>query len=540
MNKQIIPSSFFAKKLISAALFTLLAACSQEEIFTTPDNTDRQIICFNAQVDGATQTRAFGNSWSVNDSVGIYMKEAGSTLSESALIDGANNILYTTPAGNGSFKPLHEGIQTPESGTSVDFIAYYPHKEAIKSFVLPINILNQKDPEAIDLLYSNNLNGISDIKTALNLNFNHQLSRLSFTIKSANGTSLSDLKIALSGLKTTGSFDLKTGSLTVDESSAALLQLYPSVENGSALVQAIVLPEENIENAQLIVTLNNKQSKYILPIKSLVKGKQYNYNVTLNSSDENEGVKPEAEYTKWRETPVITKEMLDNADLMYVKHLMPNSMVDPVSKGKMRNYSMLYSKKHRIAYWVAYPLFAKCIGSSGRTDAWAYDPEIPTGSQANLKSGFGGNGYDRGHQIPSGDRTCDKATNETTFYYSNMTPQLGQKLNQSIWANLENKVRSWVSGTDTVFVVTGAIPPKSNVQYMKEMAVPEYYFKALARKVNGSFTTIAFKFDNEAYTGTDYMKEAISVKELEDLTGFTFFPSIDASAKATLNTSNWQ
>ena len=45
--------------------------------------------------------------------------------------------------------------------------------------------------------------------------------------------------------------------------------------------------------------------------------------------------------------------------------------------------------------------------------------------------------------------------------------------------------------------------------------------------------------DNKAYSGTDYMSTAISVEELEQLTGFTFFPTLDAQAKK-LDKSKWQ
>lgn len=46
--------------------------------------------------------------------------------------------------------------------------------------------------------------------------------------------------------------------------------------------------------------------------------------------------------------------------------------------------------------------------------------------------------------------------------------------------------------------------------------------------------------DNKKYAdGTDYMTTAISVEELEQLTGFTFFPTLDAQAKK-LDKSKWQ
>lgn len=83
--------------------------------------------------------------------------------------------------------------------------------------------------------------------------------------------------------------------------------------------------------------------------------------------------------------------------------------------GTMRNYTMFYDKTLKFAYWVSYPLFKECIGTHQRTDPWRYDDLIESKWQADLSSGFG-DPYDRGHQLPSGDRTCDKVTNDDTFF----------------------------------------------------------------------------------------------------------------------------
>lgn len=48
-----------------------------------------------------------------------------------------------------------------------------------------------------------------------------------------------------------------------------------------------------------------------------------------------------------------------------------------------------------------------------------------------------------------------------------------------------------------------------------------------------------YKLDHKAYSDTQYMKYAISVSELENMTGFTFFPSLPSEVKKTLNTSQW-
>lgn len=527
-------------KLWSSVFLLFLFACNQEDNQPIDNSSQATAIHFTSTVKGVALTRANGASWTVNDSIGVYMKKSGESLSAGSIVNSAANLLYTTKNGDGNFVTAGTDLYYPEDQSQVDFIAYYPQRNLSDPYVYPVNVTDQTDLEAIDLLYSNNLTGISSRSNAVNLAFTHQLSRLILNVKGTDNSKLTGLKLKLSGLKTKAAFSLADATLTPDQTATDTIVMHTSVAavtSTTGIAQAILIPESSISKITLTVELNGTKKHYDLSLTSLDRGTEYSYNLNITGGDTS--IDPQASYKRWTETPLITESMINDPDLLYVNHDMPNSMVDPVSGKEMRNYSMLYSKSNKIAYWVAYPLFPACTGSSGRTDAWAYDPNIAETYQANLSSGFGGNGYDRGHQIPSADRTCDAATNRTTFYYSNMTPQIGVGLNQTIWASLETKVRSWMSGTDTLYVVTGAIPPTGTVTQMKGMTVPAYYFKALARRINGSFTTIAFKFDNKVYSGNNYMEEAISVQALETATGFTFFPTIDSTVKATLDTSKW-
>jgi endonuclease G len=198
---------------------------------------------------------------------------------------------------------------------------------------------------------------------------------------------------------------------------------------------------------------------------------------------------------------------------------------------------MLFDKKYKLAYWVAYPLHASYIGSSGRTDAWQYDPLVPQSSQPDLSSSFG-SGYDRGHQIHSGDRTATAALNQTTFYYSNMTAQVSS-MNQGIWNNLESQVRSWTAQGDTMYVVTGAsirTAADQTITYAKGAAIPKYYYKALALKKGNDYYTIGFKIANAVIpSGTTYNNYRMTVSDLEKETGYTFFPKLSAQAKSTID-----
>ena len=110
-------------------------------------------------------------------------------------------------------------------------------------------------------------------------------------------------------------------------------------------------------------------------------------------------------------------EKIENSDFIYVTHeaLLNNRIV--------RNYTLCFDKTKYAARWVAYPLHKSYRGNSGRTydtrDVWPYDPEISSSLQAVGKGGY--NGYTRGHQIPSADRTATVDLNKQTFYIEHDT-----------------------------------------------------------------------------------------------------------------------
>ncbi len=227
------------------------------------------------------------------------------------------------------------------------------------------------------------------------------------------------------------------------------------------------------------------------------------------------------EGSSWMELPKIVQ----GSNYRFVTH------ATTVDGKKVRNYSMLFDTKERIAYWVAYPLCSMYLGRVGRTNAWNTDPSIPVNQQMNTSV----RGYDRGHQIPSGDRTATRGMNEQTFYYSNMTPQLG-KFNQEIWVDLEDRVRTWAKKCDTLYVVTGAVLHTTGgtetIRYAtdgtgKKIAVPNYYYKVLlSLTIRGGeyqYKSAGFWFAHKANTGTVDTSYMMTVDEIEKKTGWDFF-----------------
>lgn len=235
------------------------------------------------------------------------------------------------------------------------------------------------------------------------------------------------------------------------------------------------------------------------------------------------GLESDPYQSGWMELPAVE----DKEGRAFIYH---TAEVDGQQK---RNYSMLYDAAGRIALWVAYPLCSDYIGS-GRTDAWGYDPKIPDEYEPLLNHGWPERGFDRGHQIPSGSRNANTAMNRQTFYYTNMTAQVS-RFNQGLWANLENRVRGFVSVCDTLYVVTGPIFDSGEPERWTEdnagnpVAVPDGYFKAvLSYNISTStYYSVAFVYDNEEYSRSNpTASDMCSVSEVEAITGFTFFNNL--------------
>lgn len=238
------------------------------------------------------------------------------------------------------------------------------------------------------------------------------------------------------------------------------------------------------------------------------------------------GLESDPYQSGWMELPAVE----DEEGRAFIYH------TAELNGSERRNYSMLYDAAGRIALWVAYPLCSDYIGS-GRTDAWGYDPKIPDEYEPLLNHGWPERGFDRGHQIPSGSRNANTAMNRQTFYYTNMTAQVS-RFNQGLWANLENRVRGFVSVCDTLYVVTGPIFDSGEPERWTEdnagnpVAVPDGYFKAvLSYNISTStYYSVAFVYDNEEYSRSNpTASDMCSVSEVEAITGFTFFNNLPQS-----------
>lgn len=252
----------------------------------------------------------------------------------------------------------------------------------------------------------------------------------------------------------------------------------------------------------------------------------------------------------WAEMPAMTQ-------MAYCEYFFHDKLP---SNNALRNYSFCYDYQKHCALWVAYPLHA-CYteGSGHRTDAWSYDPCcVEDLLEPNLNYAYypqNGSSYShsRGHQLPSADRLASDEDNATTFYYSNMTPQL-QSLNGGTWESLESDLRKKWMCSDTLYVVTGAHFAEGygyaydNRGKGKPCAIPTHYYKVILRTKSGNsgkwvgecsadeLICAGFWFEHVAKAP----RQAMSVADIERYTGHTFFANIPNAPKEEYNASDWQ
>ena len=200
-------------------------------------------------------------------------------------------------------------------------------------------------------------------------------------------------------------------------------------------------------------------------------------------------------------------------------------------------YTLNYCEEYEQPYWVAYVLTADEVFSSNseRADNFHEDPSIPTGS-ATLAD-YKGSGYDRGHMIPAADLKWSEQAMDDSFYLSNMSPQVGS-FNRGIWADLESAVRTFAAQNQSICVVTGPVLTDGPYETIgsNEVAVPHYYFKTILDYTGDEHKAIGFLLANEG-SSADLTTFAVSIDELEELTGFDFFPALPDSEEEVLEAS---
>lgn len=226
--------------------------------------------------------------------------------------------------------------------------------------------------------------------------------------------------------------------------------------------------------------------------------------------------------------PKEEKEELDFVEVL--EDYLPTSTTDLVLD--YEHFSLSFSDAHKQSEWMAYELSYDLLDQkvATRHSSFSEDKNIKTGSAK--PSDYTKSGYDRGHLVPAADMAFSETGMRQSFLMSNVSPQL-PAFNRGVWKELEEQVRDWVKANRHMYIVTGAILTKPEIDRIgrnKHIPVPSHFYKVLLDLKLPEQKGVAFIIPNEKSTLplSDYM---VTIDSVETLTGITFFPKLPENLK---------
>lgn len=339
--------------MYSGALLAVIAlsACSNDLDKNSEWGSNE--VRFKSYIAGNVDTRVANGSnvWEDGDKVGIFMTKSGEALA-------GTQTAYTADS-KGNLTAQGTALKFPDTGTA-DFYAYYPYADGLTDNNVPVDVTDQT--KHIDLLYSKTAD-VASSTDAVNLGFKHQLTYVVLNI-TGNGIDASQVKVALKGTLTTGTFNLSDGTLT-PAGSAADINFNSSSDGKTAA--AIVLPATSVADAKLAFTLGDRTIEKALPVTSLNAGTKYTIPVTLTDGSISFG---EATIADWT-TGVVTGNV--DVDFGGGETPTPPATEGDGTKAKPYSVAQAIAKQDGSKAWV-----------TGYIVGYVNGADIKTGSNFNL------------------------------------------------------------------------------------------------------------------------------------------------------------
>jgi endonuclease G len=196
-----------------------------------------------------------------------------------------------------------------------------------------------------------------------------------------------------------------------------------------------------------------------------------------------------------------------------------------------------YNDSLGVPNWASWDLTASDVGTTERSSTFFTDTSLPAGFHLVTSSEYNSSGWDRGHMCPSKDRSDNTTDNDQTFLMSNIVPQNSSN-NSGLWADLENYCRS-LTATQEILITCGPRGFGANTIPSGYVHIPSNLWKIAVCVPLGSGTAydrltnspaaairvIAIDVPNATPTGS-WSNYVISVKQLQDLTGYNFFSAL--------------
>ena len=196
-------------------------------------------------------------------------------------------------------------------------------------------------------------------------------------------------------------------------------------------------------------------------------------------------------------------------------------------------YVLSYNRSKETLNWASWQLNKSWLGSVDRQNNFRPDSLLPPGWERVTPSAYSGSGYDKGHVVPSGDRTRNVEDNSATFLMTNMIPQTPDN-NRRTWEGLESYCRELVNQGKELYIIAG--PLDSQGKPLKgKVTIPRTTWKIVVildrpgtgiSGVTANTRVIAVDVPNQQGINPDWKAYRISVDLLEEMTDYNFLSNV--------------
>jgi endonuclease G len=210
-------------------------------------------------------------------------------------------------------------------------------------------------------------------------------------------------------------------------------------------------------------------------------------------------------------------------------------------------YALSYNAETRRPNWVCWRLRKEDIGKAER-GPFEPDPLLPRGFARVTTHVYDGSGFDPGQMCPAKDRSRTQADMDATFYLANVVPQ-SPASHQHAWERLEAYCRDLTQRGNVLYIAcgpqgeggTGLDGHKEEIGRGRvTVAVPARVWKVILvlrgedADPHKNTRVIAVVMPNDQTVGFDWGKYRVSVRQVEKLTGLTFFSTLPKDLAAAL------
>ena len=191
-----------------------------------------------------------------------------------------------------------------------------------------------------------------------------------------------------------------------------------------------------------------------------------------------------------------------------------------------KSYMVSYNRATKCPNWVLWELTRDHADGDIQRPDYAFHEDLAVPAPRAELTDYRSTGYDRGHICPAGDNKWDAEAMYETFLLTNICPQ-DKDLNSGLWNRIEMRCRYWAKKYGRLYIISGPLYLNGDHETIghNKIIVPEAFFKVVVC-LEGAPRGIAFICRNTA--GSQQASYVYTIGETESITGYTFFPNLDA------------